>query len=251
MADRWPSRRIGWGPASFDRAYVQVAMCSPSRVSLFTGWRPERTGVWTNVDAPRPEGALPLQEHFAAHGAATAAVGKVLHFPERFRWGVREEHPESAEEDEERAGAGARRDLWTKATGTDLDQPDGRRARRAAALLERYRRRPFFMAVGLVRPHVRWIAPARYFGLYPPESIAPVPFPADDLADVPAVAVKTRPQPLPGLPLLGREPPGLTVDPAFRRQAIAACRRTGRIASGPWPSAGPPGTLPRCRDSRR
>jgi arylsulfatase A-like enzyme len=207
----------------FDRAYVQVAMCSPSRVSIFTGWRPERTGVWMNVDPPRPEGAVPLQEHFAAHGAATAAVGKVLPFPERFRWDVREEHPEVAEEEaEEEARGGALRELWTKATGTDLDQPDGRRARRAASLLERQRRRPFFVAVGLVRPHVRWIAPARYFGLYPPESIAPVPFPADDLADVPAIAVKTRPQPLPGLPLLGREPPGLVPDPGFRRQAIAA-----------------------------
>jgi uncharacterized sulfatase len=207
----------------FDRAYVQVAMCSPSRVSMLTGWRPERTFVWTNMDAARPEGAVPLQEHFAAHGAATAAVGKVLHFPGRFRWDVREEHPEVAEEEaEEGSGRGAPRGLWTKATGTDLDQPDGQRARRAASLLERYRRRPFFMAVGLVRPHVRWIAPARYFGLYPPESIAPVPFPADDLADVPAIAVKTRPQPLPGLPLLGREPPGLAPDPGFRRQAIAA-----------------------------
>jgi iduronate 2-sulfatase len=207
----------------FDRAYVSVAMCSPSRVSIFTGWRPERTGVWTNVDAPRPPGAVPLQEHFGAHGAVTAAVGKVLHFPERFRWDVREQHPEGAEEDDEdRAGAAARREPWTRASGTDLDQPDGRRVRRAAALLERYRRRPFFMAVGLVRPHVRWIAPARYFGLYPPESIALVPYPADDLADVPAIAIKTRPQPLPGLPLLGREPPGVTADPGFRRQAIAA-----------------------------
>jgi arylsulfatase A-like enzyme len=66
------------------------------------------------------------------------------------------------------------------------------------------------------------VAPERYFGLYPPESIAPVPYPADDLADVPAIAVKTLPQPLPGLPLIGREPPGLVADPAFRRQAIAA-----------------------------
>jgi uncharacterized sulfatase len=207
----------------FDRAYVQVAMCSPSRASIFTGWRPERTSVWTNVDGPRPEAAVPIQEHFAAHGAVTASVGKVMHFPERFRWDVRDEHPEGADEDdEERAGAAARREPWTKASGTDADQPDGRRARRAAALLERYGRRPFFMALGLVRPHVRWIAPARYFGLYPPESIAPVPFPPDDLADVPAIAVKTRPQALPGLPLLGREPPGLTTDPAYRRQAIAA-----------------------------
>ena len=76
-------------------------MCSPSRVSMLTGWRPERTGVWTNVDPPRPEGAVPLHEHFAAHGAVTAAVGKVLHFPENFRWDVREEHPDVVEEEHE------------------------------------------------------------------------------------------------------------------------------------------------------
>jgi iduronate 2-sulfatase len=208
----------------FDRAYVQVAMCSPSRVSMFTGWRPERTGVWTNVDPPRPEAALPLEELFAAHGAATASVGKILHSPADFRWDVREEHPEVAEEEEhDGVAAGDGVDgLWVKAPGGDLDQPDGRRARRAAALLELYRHRPFFLAVGFVRPHVRWIAPARYFGLYPPEAIVPVPFPADDLADVPAIAVKTKPQPLPGLSLLGREPPGLVPDPALRRQAMAA-----------------------------
>jgi uncharacterized sulfatase len=207
----------------FDRAYVQVAMCSPSRVSMLTGWRPERTGVWMNMDPARPEGAVPIQEHFAAHGAVTAAVGKVLHFPASFRWSVRGEQPEVVEEDaEERESEGVRREPWLETKGTDLDEPDGRRARRAASVLERYRRRPFFLAVGFVRPHLRWIAPARYFGLYPPETIAPVPFPPDDLADVPAIAVKTKPQPLPGLPLLGREPPGLVPDPDFRRKAIAA-----------------------------
>jgi iduronate 2-sulfatase len=39
---------------------------------------------------------------------------------------------------------------------------------------------------------------------------------------VPAIAVKTKPQPLPGLPLLGREPAGLAYDPDFLRHAIAA-----------------------------
>jgi arylsulfatase A-like enzyme len=209
----------------FDRAYVQVAMCSPSRTSMLTGWRPERTGVWQNMDPSRPEGAVPLQEHFAAHGATTASVGKVYHLPQDFRWDVSDEHPEAPEEEQDGHGAGD--DIegqWVKAPGTDADQPDGHRARRAASLLERFRGRRFFLALGLVRPHLRWIAPSRYFGLYPPEAMAPVPFPADDLADVPAIAVKTHPQPLPGLPLLGREPPGLAPDPAFRRQAVAAYR---------------------------
>ncbi len=206
----------------FDRAYAAVAMCSPSRVSMLTGWRPERTGVWQNEDPPRPAGAVPLQELFAAHGALTASVGKIYHSPADFRWDVREESPEGVEEREASSAGAGGGGLWVAAPGTDLDQPDGRRARRAAALVSLRRARPFFLALGLVRPHLRWIVPARYFDLYPPQQVALLQFPERDLADVPAIAVKTQPQPLPGLPLLGREPPGLVPDPEYRRQAIAA-----------------------------
>ena len=206
----------------FDRAYVPVAMCSPSRVSMLTGWRPERTGVWNNLDPPRPAGSLPLQELFSAHGVVTATVGKIYHFPEDFHWDVREEHPAQVEDEHEGVSAGGEEALFERAAGDDLDQPDGRRARRAAELVARYARRPFFVALGLVRPHRRWIAPSRYFDLYPPAAVVLSPWPADDLADVPAIAIKTKPQPLPGLPLRGREPPGLVTDPVQRRQAIAA-----------------------------
>ncbi len=206
----------------FERAYVPVAMCSPSRVSVLTGWGPERTGVWNNQDPPRPAGSVPLEEHFAAHGSFTAAIGKITHFPENFRWDVRQEHPALVEDERELLDEGKDEGLFVAAAGDDRDQPDGQRARRAVRLLEQVARRPFFLALGLVRPHTRWIAPARYFGLYPPASIRLAPYPPDDLADVPAIAVKTRPQPLPGLPLLGREPPGLVSDPATRREAIAA-----------------------------
>ena len=215
----------------FDRAYVPVAMCSPSRVSMLTGWRPERTGVWTNEDPPRPEGAVPLHEHFAAHGAVTAAVGKVFHFPENFRWDVREEHPDVVEEEHEgRAIGTAGEGLWEKAAGTDLDQPDGRRARRAALSSS---------ATGDARSSSRWASCARTCAGSRPRATSastrrkrssPLPFPADDLADVPAIAVKTKPQPLPGLPLVGREPPGLVPDPALRRQAMAAYRASVSFA---------------------
>ena len=211
----------------FDRAYAQVAMCSPSRVSMLTGWRPERTGVWQNEDPPRPSRAVPLQELFSAAGAVTAGIGKIYHSPADFRWEISEaqldelvEHPDVVEAGAPGAPGGA--ELWSKAPGGDADQPDGRRARRAVSLVERRESRPFFLALGLVRPHRRWIAPARYFDLYPLERVALAPYPDDDLADVPAIAVKTQAQPLPGLALLGREPPGLVRDAGLRRQAIAA-----------------------------
>jgi uncharacterized sulfatase len=210
----------------FDHAYVQVSMCSPSRTSFLTGWGPERTGVWDNMDPARPAGAAPLQEQFGARGYFTASVGKIYHYPERFRWDWRDAASGAVEETPDTGAHPTGKvadEPWVKAAGGDADQPDGMRARKAVELLQqRHHGRPFFLAVGFGRPHRRWIAPTRYFALYPPETITFVPAPEDDLADVPAIAIKTKPQPLPGLSLKGREPAGLVPDPSFRRKAIAA-----------------------------
>jgi arylsulfatase A-like enzyme len=210
----------------FERAYVPVAMCSPSRTSMLMGWRPERTGVWNNLDPSRPRGALPLQEDFHDHGYFTAGIGKVYHQPRNFRWDWTDADaaaPEGEErEDGHEPAPTSPRPLWERARGSDEDQPDGQRALAAARIIRAPRRRPFFLTLGFVRPHTRWVAPARYFDLYPPASIVLQDYPEDDLADVPAIAVKTKAQLLPGLPLRGREPAGLNDDPVFRREAIAA-----------------------------
>ena len=47
---------------------------------------------------------------------------------------------------------------------------------------------PFFLAVGLVRPHVPLIAPERHFERYPDSLVSLVDVPAGDLDDVPAAA---------------------------------------------------------------
>jgi arylsulfatase A-like enzyme len=51
---------------------------------------------------------------------------------------------------------------------------------------------PFFLAVGLVRPHVPSVAPRRLFDRYPPEKIALPNVPPGDLDDVPAPAAAMR-----------------------------------------------------------
>jgi len=108
--------------------------------------------------------------------------------------------------------------------GDDLGQPDGQRAMRAARILTEHASERLLLAVGLVRPHRRWIAPRAYFDRYPPAGVQLPVEPPNATATIPAIAIKTRAQWLPGVPLLGREPPGIIADPAFRREAIAAYR---------------------------
>jgi uncharacterized sulfatase len=157
----------------FERAYCQIPSCSPSRTSLLTGWRAERTGVWDNLQPPRERltGAVPLQEHFHAHGYFTARVGKIYHgpFEDQFHWDVAE-HAVPVPGDEAWEPPPKKRQGKGRLIGAPLDghrqprrgQPDSRTARRVAELIGRvrdgllHRRR-------LQQAHIHWIAPRPYF----------------------------------------------------------------------------------------
>ncbi|PYQ54585.1 MAG: hypothetical protein DMF78_05400, partial [Acidobacteria bacterium] len=217
----------------FDHAYAQVAMCSPSRSSLLSGWRPERTDIWNNLTpvGQHLQGARPLQEHFHASGYFTGRVGKIYEgaMSDQFEWDLDDEAITAAEEprrdDDNVKGA-----WWVATANDDAHEPDGARARRLAQIIEEHKDRPFFLAAGFSKPHLKWIAPKRYFDLYPPDEVRVPAEPADDLADIPAIAIKNRAQERPGVPLAGREPPGLVDDPRFRREAIAAYHATVTFA---------------------
>jgi uncharacterized sulfatase len=189
----------------FDRAYCQVAMCSPSRTSFLTGRRPERLGIWDNLEPPKPrlQGAVPIQQHFKAHGYFTARVGKIFHqsFDPEFPWDVSDVPPRSAEpESEDEEGAAPSRQKrreesdmssWSVPTDRPDDQePDGQRARRVVQLVEEHRDAPFFIALGIAKPHLRWVAPRKYFDLYPPDKIRLADEADDDWRDIPEIAIE-------------------------------------------------------------
>ncbi len=209
----------------FDHAYAQVAMCSPSRSSLLSGWGPERTDIWNNLTPVRQHlhGARPLQEHFRANGYFAGRIGKIYEgaMSDQFDWDLDDEAA-TPSEDGRRDDDNVRGAWWIATANDDAHEPDGARARRVAQLIEQHKAGPFFLALGFSKPHLKWVAPKRYFDMYPPESVKVLPEPADDLQDIPAIAIKNRPQERPGVPLAGREPPGMIDDPKFRREAIAA-----------------------------
>jgi uncharacterized sulfatase len=190
----------------FERAYCQFPHCNPSRASLLSGLRPNTTGVTNNEHNlyENIPGVVTLPHLFRQHGYATARCGKIFHLgvptglesmddPQAWDFGTpfKDERPfPPARESTVKTMTGNREGLrWTETTGTDDDLVDGNFAKTAADWLEkRDPSKPFFLAVGFHRPHVPLVAPAKYFDLYPLDSITLPKEPADDEADIPAAA---------------------------------------------------------------
>jgi uncharacterized sulfatase len=73
----------------------------------------------------------------------------------------------------------------------DADTWDGTAARISVLLLEQAARegKPFYLATGFRRPHGPYIAPQKYFDLYPPEKITWPDEPPEHLSGIPPLAL--------------------------------------------------------------
>lgn len=190
----------------FERAYCQFPHCNPSRSSFLTGLRPGTTRVTNNEDNlyTNLPGVMTLPRHFGEHGYATARCGKIFHLgvpsgeesmddPQAWDFGepFKSELPYPPKRvSEVKVTAGKKQGLpWQEIPCPDDDLVDGGHAKLAIEWLEqRDAGKPFFLAVGFHRPHLPLVAPAKYFDLYPLDSITLPDAPADDEADIPAPA---------------------------------------------------------------
>jgi iduronate 2-sulfatase len=210
----------------FDRAYCQFPLCSPSRSSLMTGLRPSSTRVYNltyHFRSGLPD-VVTLPQLFKNHGYASTRVGKMYHYgnpgdigtsglDDPASW-TRFFNPAGRDKTTletdvinytPKRGLGAAMCFLNDKEGRDEDHTDGKVATEAIRQLENRGDQPFFLAVGFYKPHCPFIAPKKYFDLYPMEKI--------QVPDVTADSVKSVPK-----PALGSTSPwphfGVTIDQA-------------------------------------
>ena len=196
----------------FDNAYCQFPFCGPSRASLMTGLRPDTTGVVTNrkVDFRdwRPD-TITLPQLFKNNGWRSMRVGKMFHMgvpggvgtmthQDPPSWDI-SISPPGDEHESVGPGGDPNPDLrhglkmqWVQ-TATAEGQADDAAADTAIDLLGESVGDPFFLGLGFVRPHTPFVAPSRFFDMYPLDEIELIHNPPDDLDDIPAPAKNLRP----------------------------------------------------------
>ncbi len=182
---------------TFNRAYCQLAVCNPSRVSLLTGLRPDSSKVWDLVTRFRqtvPD-VVTLPQQFKKHGYHAVSFGKIFHnpWPDNVSWSEPHRWPEKsslwsdaakrrhaeykekmrAEGRPERTISRIRPQATEIVDVPDNEHIDGAIAQQALAAMKRLSKQdqPFFLAAGFVRPHLPFVVPRKYWELYEADAI--------------------------------------------------------------------------------
>ena len=186
--DRLASRGV-----LFTRAYCSAPACNPSRASLMSGIRPSTSGVYHN---PQPWRAVmqdvaTLPQHFMAHGYNAVGAGKIFHgaYEDPASWhDYRLRQADPLPEVRPVNGIPNTRHFdWGPLDVADETMDDMKTTQWAIDYLKGKHDKPFFLAVGLFRPHLPWYVPKKYFERYPLSKIVLPKVPADDLEDVPTI----------------------------------------------------------------
>ncbi|WP_339921780.1 sulfatase [uncultured Cyclobacterium sp.] len=197
----------------FTRAYCQYPVCGPSRASMMSGYYPHATGTYGYVSGRENIGPDKKMwpQLFKENGWFTARVSKIYHMgvpidiekgsngtDDEASWNERynSQGPEWTADGEAelvqnnpfgllpRKGGNVM--TIVKADGDDLVHSDGKTAAKASAMIRAHKGEPFFLAVGLVRPHVPFVAPKPYFDRFPYEQVVLPPKVKGDWDDIPA-----------------------------------------------------------------
>jgi arylsulfatase A-like enzyme len=198
----------------FTNAHCTIAVCNPSRASLLTGQPPWATGVWRQQPDWLREccpNAVTIPMFFRDAGYQAVGAGKVFDSmkPDPQSWDRYLFWDPEAESNggieryyETPAPLPAKRPatVYAGKYGKNIDfgpveadvaaMPDHKVISRVSEFLQESRDRPFFLGVGLQKPHLPWYLPQKYFDAFPLDEIEMPVAPTDDLDDVPPAGRK-------------------------------------------------------------
>jgi arylsulfatase A-like enzyme len=179
---------------TFTRAYCAAPVCNPSRAALMSGLRPGSTGVYDNGQNWQP--VVPKEQtlttQFLNAGYNVYGSGKIYHanahrpgeWTDYFVGGKEKAtpHPDSKSD-----GVGG---IKFRPLTDDSKLPDEGIVDYGIKHLGMKHEKPFFLAVGLHKPHMPWNVPKKYYDLFPLDGIELPPTQASDLNDVPKGGLK-------------------------------------------------------------
>lgn len=208
--------RLATSSMIFTNAHTPAPACAPARLAILTGVHHTRTGAdkvyWGDGPKWREfeglEDVVTLEQIFKQHGYLTLGAGKIYHsqappwqassqvepanwdfyFPSAYishPYQIRapEEVIYPTDVDNESRPGGRGWWTWGPVPVPDEKMADYHIVEWANYQLSLEHEKPFFLAVGLWKPHDPWEVPQKYFDLYPLEDIVLPEYKEDDLMD--------------------------------------------------------------------
>jgi len=186
---------------SFTNHFVQVPTCGASRAAFLTGKRPNRTAeLGNNIMAdefpnkPESENPETFIHHLRRNGYHTVGIGKISHSADGYVYGYEEEVSDQKElpyswdellfdhgkwgtgwnaffayaDGENRQSMKKQVKPYEAGEVDDLGYPDGLTTQLAIKKLRELKNQdqPFFLGVGLFKPHLPFTSPKKYWDLY-------------------------------------------------------------------------------------
>lgn len=176
--------RLAASGTVFERAYCMVAVCGASRASMMTGIRPSKsrfTSYLTRASEDTPN-AKTLNTYFKERGYTTMNNGKMFHHADDNNdgWSIPAWRPHGIASFKLPENVKAIRETgkirgvpYECADVPDNAYADGATADKSIADMRQLAAgdKPFFLAVGFLKPHLPFCAPKKYWDLYDEDDI--------------------------------------------------------------------------------
>lgn len=189
--------RLAKRGVNFTNAHCIAPACSPCRLGLLYGVEPFNSGLYpfynhNQIPAKVLNKYVSLPKHFRDNGYKSFGAGKIFHGSKNLKgdWNDYHEHdgpPLKYAPDKGYQQGKNKKMAFCPTTNPFEDHPDHQVASYGIKVLEQEHDKPFFLAVGIVKPHLAFVCPQKFFDMHA-GPIQPPLIRDQDLADVPWAA---------------------------------------------------------------